>query len=251
MGALSAFVFLDVDHLAEAVVPSVRAWAEGGALAPFWQDVLRVAHRSPPAESDRAVLAAAFEDPRSPRLPGGLVVPKAPLEEPTRDAIELAVLCSARGEGIAWRNARSLTIDGEAALPELLAGLFDAVLARRPAPTELGALLLSLDQGALTLARADGGFGEGLRGWLDANETAKLARRLATEVPCARADHPISLLDELHDGDAPRLEDATRTLVLLQRTATLAARDGLGLLHGRDLALSPWGEWERGVFRRR
>lgn len=148
MGAISTLLFVDVAALTTRVVPALLAWVETAELARFWHEALVLEHRPPPAAADRAVLQAAFLDREQTRLPGGLVVPGASLQEETRGALEIAVLTASRGDGLAIGNATWLTIDAAAALPGERGRTFDEILAGADPPAGLGTLLHALDQGA-------------------------------------------------------------------------------------------------------
>ena len=234
MGAVSTLLLLDGDAVRDRVGPALRAWIAGDEPAGWWLESLRDRARALPDPADREAWSGL-----APRDDDHLIPdPARSLSERTRDAFEVALVTAAAGDALAFGNARWLGLD-------LLDDL-EPVLDPGPAPgSTVASLIERLDTNLLHLNHGSGGFGEGLRGWLDAGEVHELAHALS-----AHGSHPVDGPVENIRAAIDRTDPPRQTAVALHGMAQLADRGGRALLHGRDLAIDHLGTWDRGVLRR-
>ncbi|MEN3362100.1 MAG: hypothetical protein V7637_6082 [Mycobacteriales bacterium] len=249
MGSISTLILLDIDDVRGRVLPAVRAWVAGGEPADWWAEALRQAGERGPDPADRAAWAAIlWPEPADVSDAGGsrlIPLPGRDLGEDTRSAVEVAMITATVGDGLAFGNSSWLSLD--------LLDEFDSVLAPAPDPgSRIAAMLDRFDNGLRHVQSGTGGYGEGLRGALDAAEVAELDDELT-----ARASAPASgSVDDLRDAmdaigaDFEHVRQMRTTLLALHSMAHRARRHRSGLLHGRDLALRGLGQWHHGVFHR-
>ena len=172
-------------------------------------------------------------------------VPDRRLDDATLAAVEIAVTSATVGDGLAFGNSTWLTID--------LVDEFDPVLEPLPAPGSAAATLIDrLDTSLLHLNEGSGGFGEGLRGALDAAAVAVLDDELAGHGsrPADGSVGEIRAAINAVPVEPSNLWQPRRSLIALHSMAHLARRHGLGLLHGRDLNIDHVGTWQAGVLHR-
>ncbi len=171
--------------------------------------------------------------------------PDRAFDEETLDAAEAAVLAATVGDGLALGNSRWLTLD--------LLDEYDPVLDPMPAAgSRIAALLDELDRNLMHLNHGSGGFGEGLRGAAGPVMVADLDDELAAHGsrPVTGTVHDFRDAMDAVPAQPSVLLESRQTLIALHSMAHLARTHGLGLLHGRDLALRTTGTWTAGVFRR-
>ena len=153
--------------------------------------------------------------------PAGAAVVRA---EPFMELVKAAFARCCRELAVIGRHGDWHALQTWHALEHGLACWDDAELADQVRADRTLALLLRLARRGAIVGWGDGGFGEGLLGWLDAAETAELAprlRALPTAIPAALADDTHAAEVEL-----PRLRAVIATLA---DAAAHAVDAGLGL----------------------
>jgi hypothetical protein len=231
VGSVSTLLLLHPGQLHGRVLPALQARVPGGDAAAWWPAQLWPARRPDGVPSPGA---------------GSLKLgPDRAFDEETLDAVEAAVLTATVGDGLAFGNSTWLTID--------LLDEYEPVLDPAPAAgSRIAALLEELDRNLMHLNHGSGGYGEGLRGAASPAMTADLDDELAAHGsrPVAGPARDISDAMNAVPAEPSTLVESRRTLIALHSMARLARAQGLGLLHGRDLALDAAGTWTAGVFRR-
>ena len=248
MGAVSTLFLLDVGMLRGRVLPTLRRWISTGATDAWWTDALHRTQAPAPVPADRAAWQAG--EPGGPGWSSGrptdlLPEPRRTLDEDTLRALEVAVLAATVGDGLAFGNARWLSVD--------LVDPDDGVLDEAPAAgSQLLDLIERLDDGLQHLRLSTGGYGEGLRGALDEAGTAELDRELAAlgSLPADGGPPQIRGAMAARPAEPAHRQAARTTLLGVHSMAHRASLLGLGLLHGRDLTLDGMGSWQSGVFLR-
>ncbi|WP_204007802.1 hypothetical protein [Virgisporangium aurantiacum] len=251
MGYSTVLFMLDMNALATRVLPALRDWVVDSVVADWWQDALCV-NRVGTLPALDYLFAADLDAAGDPAVlldPVGLhlAIDDHPDAYTLRVGIEVAVLSAATGEAFCFTKG-NLTHD--LADPEVSGAPY--MLTPPPRPGDrLTDLIARLDGNLVHLRHSGGGWGEGLRGMLDAAATADLDDALAAHgsTPATgTAAQVLAACDAVDYLDGWRRDSALALAV--QSVARQARGLGHGLLNVRDPRSQHLGSWANGILQR-
>lgn len=249
MGATSTLLTFDMVALHERVLPGLRDWIIDGVVVDWWREALLAngITRVDPIHYELAPFVEGCDSWMDIFDPVDGLAPALD-DWYTSIAFEIAVVSAAAGDGLML--GRSVPLDF--LLDHELWGPQPILTPPAEPGDELTALVERLEDGLSHLRKGGGGWGEGLRGMLDAAQTAALDDALS-----AHGSRPVDgTMSEIGaafcalDNARYRARRDASLLLALHSMARRARRDGQGLLLGRDLDDMHLGTWEHGVLHR-